>query len=231
MAEPILTIRPAELSAEILKGSGRESTARVAQALREFLQERQPQLSALVTISACPGQIVVRASGEHALDTLRSVEGVLGMEDRLPEALPFDEMPEIEANEKEFSLEATKSVQEPAARKASLRSKVRYFPTPICEWFEISDGELLLEEDRLVFKPKHQIVPDSGASPEGVISIEFENIKDFGRDVWWNVPCLGIETEQKAFRFGWPPRREEPESIFQIEEWLDTLRRLLGRRE
>jgi len=227
----VLTIRPEELSASIFGERGWESSLQAAEAVAKHLAEKQPQLAALVSVRACQDHIIVTACGARQLDTLRAVEGVLGVEDRLPERDVPDELPEIEVDEEEFSVSAAELPEHPEGGEEILRSRVRYFPLPTCEWFEIREGELTLWPDRIVFEGRYQIVGDSGVDSGGLISIPLRDVTRFERDVWLNVPCLTVETEQMAYRFGWPASRDVPERLFYVEEWLDALRRILGRGE
>ena len=228
MEGPMLTIRLEELSSSVLGDRGRESSLQAAEAVMAYLREKQPQLAQALSIRACQDHIIVRASGANQLGTLRAVEGVLGVEDRLPED-SSDDLPEIEVDVDEFLVPAAQAVESPEGGEEILRSRARYFPLPTCEWFEIREGELALWPDRVVFEGSYQIVGDSSADSGDLINIPLREVVRFERDVWWNVPCLTIETAQKAYRFGWPAARDVPERLFDVEEWLDALRGILGR--
>jgi len=222
MAGPVLIIRRDELNAAILGAAGDDSSAGVAEAVERFLREREPQLAALLSVRRCTEGIAITATGKGPLDMLRAVEGVLGIEDRLPEVVAAEDLPEIEVEQEEFSLSVVERPEPQLLAEEILRSKVRYFPLPTCQWFEISEGDLVLTAESITFEPRRHITADQDADTRGFIIVPLTQVKALRRDYWLNVPCIRIETAKRAYRYGWPAWRQEPETIFEVEEWLDT---------
>ena len=235
MSHHVLTIYPEDLGPRVLPPAGRRPTGEeIAAAVRHFLQEHQPRIAELVRVEAGEGHAAVivlpphqggtaRRGASNALDLLRAVEGSLGMADKLPEVLDPENLPELAVDAREFPVTLTEDKDEPWEGPERLRSKVRYFPLPTCQWFEICDGELILAPDRIIFEPHSVIVREDDEDFSGRQVISLTSVVEVRRDTWWHVPCLRIETRQKAYRYGWPARRGEPGRDFELDEWLSLL--------
>jgi len=226
MAERKLEIRPDELSQALLEHPREASAEDAAEAVRGFLNEKQPRLAARVMVHAAAGVVVIECAGERALDTLRAVEGVLGIPDRLPEVSASEDLPELEWNE-----EPVEPAQEAQPRFASdeevLRSRVRYFPLPECQWFDIRQGILTLTGEKIVFQPEHHIPSVAGDSSKEHMEIPLGAITGIIEDTWFHLRCLRVETELEAYRFGRAQHRGKVELIFEVDDWLQALRHRL----
>jgi len=227
-----LTVEPSELDSRIVEGLPEDCGAREgALALATFLRERQPQLASAVRVGHSGERIVVLPSGERPLETLRAVQALLGVSDRLPGEVPSKELPEIEVDAEEFHIEPVAQEPGPTYAQEALGSRVRYFPHPSCEWFEISEGELFLTKRDIDFRPRWQITTEVGEKREGGHHIPLEAVKRFHWDSFLGIPCLNIETPHKTYRYGWASVREEPESVFDVDEWIEILGQLIGWKE
>ncbi len=228
--EEQMRIPAAELSARVLGApAGALSPQARAYAVRRWLQRRRPALAGAITVEAAEGGVLLRAEGEVAEARLREARELLRPEHPAAAA----EEVEIEVDAAEFAVETTGTPEpEPARREPErLRSEVRYFPYPTCEWFEISTGELVLTERRVRFEPRLQIVGESGWGRSGEHEHPLEDLLRFWRGEWWDVPCLMLQMPQRTYRYGWPARRQEPGTIFEVDEWLSLLRSITGRWE
>lgn len=231
MAEPRLEIRPDELSRKVLENPSEVPADRAAEAVRDFLSMQQPDLASRVEVRARGSLLVVECTGERPLATLRAVEGILGVEDRLPEVGDTAGLPEIEWEEEVVA--AAEGVQ--ATGRASdgevLRSRVRYFPLPECEWFDIRQGILTLTEGKIVFQPEHRIPSVAGEGSKELVEIQLADITNFREDTWVHLRCLRIETYLEDYRFGRAAHRDKVELIFEVDDWLHALRNRLGKEE
>lgn len=110
-----------------------------------------------------------------------------------------------------------------------LWSQVRYFPLPEAAWFEICEGRLELLPTAVEFEPRYTMSqPEEGPEAQRH-RMEFDQIVRICRDNWLNVPCLRIEVDDEAYRYGWTSRREDVKGVFNVEEWLRALRYRLGK--
>jgi len=224
MAEGQLTLLPAELSFRVFQmNPAHIGAAEAARAVLSFLERKRPGLAQALEVSSEGPQIVIRASGEAPDQMLREVAELLGLtEDRQP-------VGEIDAPPEDFTIQVIQFAQEePHLEREVLRSRVRYFPHPVCEWFEMSTGELVLSDVRLVYEPEWAVLPEDWAASQkqGVHSIALTEITAVYRGEWWDVPCLMVETGGKTFRYGWPAEREEA-AEFDVDEWVEEMRFLL----
>jgi hypothetical protein len=105
-----------------------------------------------------------------------------------------------------------------------LLSKVRYFPLPTAEWYEICEGWLNLTEDEIDFEPQFTIgQPERGASSRHH-SVKLNDITLVRRDRWLSIPCLRIEAGGDAYRYGWTSQRKKVHEVFNVEEWIKVLK-------
>jgi len=230
MAEQKLEIRPDELSPEILDNPTEASADEAANAVSEFLRETQPQLVGQITVRVAGGFVAVEASGERPLDTLRAVEGVLGIRDRLPEVEDTEELPDLEWGE--GTVEASETTRGGwVSDEEVLRSRVRYFPLPECQWFDIRQGILTLTEAKIDFQPEHHIPSVAGEATSESMEIPLADITEFMEDTWLHLRCLRIETELEAYRFGRAQHRGKVELVFEVDDWLQALRYRLAKEE
>jgi len=199
------------------------SPAAAASAVRRFLERKRPGLAQALEIEAAPGGVMLRARGEapgamlhEALDLLESTRP------------PVAER-EIEVDPEEFAIETAEGVADVLHEREVLRSRVRYFPYPICEWFEISTGELALSDHRVTYEPEWQIMQDEAAHASGQHLIPLNSVDRVERGEWWDVPCLMIYTPRTTYRYGWPAERRDIELLFDVDEWLLRIRQLLER--
>jgi len=234
MSRCVLTIYPDDLSAGVLPAAGQDASgAELAAAVQEFLTRHQPWLAERVEVLSRQGCAVVTAretpgpprAGERPLELLRAVQGVLGMADRLPEVHGDGDMPEIEADAAQFDFPCSSWDEGDAAPEAVLQSKVRSFPLPEAEWYEICEGVLTLTHDRIVFEPRYWApLEDKERSTRRHVLL-LKDVSEVARDLWLHIPCLRVETQDAAYRYGWPPRREDLHSTFEVDEWLEALKR------
>jgi len=234
----VLTISAREVSGRVLGLAGPEPTGEgLAEAVRRYLGRHQPWLAERVVVGADGPLAVVLPKaprggrpGEGALELLRAVEGVLGMADKLPEVPPEAELPELEVDGDLLGhVESVNPAAVAGEDPVLLRSKVRHFPLPVAEWFEIREGWLTLTPRRIRFEPRPRPALAEGGAASGEHAVALGRVRGVRRDTWCHVPCLRVETDGGPYRYGWPPRREEPGSSFDVTEWLETLRTLLER--
>jgi len=233
----MLSVHADEVSARLLAQIGPTPTgAALAEAVGAFLRH-QPWIAERVEVQACEGHAVVvararpqhgRSAAEDPLELLRAVEGLLGMEDKLPEVLDADELPEIDVGDEDLPVPAAEGPRHARAALELLRSRARCFPLPRAEWFEIQEGQLVLTSDRIVFEPRYRMGLAEGAPTARGHSIPLSEILDVGRDTWCDVPCLRVDAADRSCRYGWPPRREDPASNFDVAEWLEKLKSITG---
>ena len=236
MSEHALDVYAREVSARLTQGLGADPSGdQVAAAVRAFLVEHQPWLAARVRVAAGDGCAVVTAPasgpvrlGERPIDLLRAVQGVMGMADKLPEVHSDEGLPEVHADPAHFLLPAEDPAPERPEGTEILRSRVRYFPLPTCEWFEVCDGELILQPLRVTFEPECQIMSERRSmGTAGKHVLELGRVRRVRRDSWWVLPCLRLDVNEGAYRYGWPALRTDPAAEFELDEWLATLKRLM----
>lgn len=215
-AEAERRLKVSDLSPQVAGAEGG-----VADAVRRLLKRRDPSLAERVEVRPEERAVLLRAEGDEAAVLLRQAERALTVD-------PVGEAEgELEVDPAAFSIETNPEVPAAVQREELLRSRVRYLPYPVCEWFEISKGELVLTGAEIVFEPKQQITPEEGTAPSGEIRVPLEQVTEVRRGEWCQVPCLMIETPGRTYRYGWPAERRGLESIFNVDEWIARLRALL----
>jgi hypothetical protein len=220
-----MRLAPSELSFRVLqKEPSSVSADQAVRAVTRFLQRKRKGLAKALEISASGGEVVIRASGEAPHEMLREAGELLGLGQDAESHL------EIEVDPAEFAVAVLDiASEEPRLEQEILRSKVRYFPHPSCEWFEISSGLLLLSSRQVAYEPDYVVMADDQAgAQEGAHAVALGDIRRVYRGEWWDIPCLMIETADRTYRYGWASERAEPETVFEVDEWLDEIRFLLG---
>jgi hypothetical protein len=215
---------PSQLSFRVLqKDPFAVSVEQAARAVTRFLQRKREGLTQALEISASGDEVVIRASGEAPDEMLREAGELLGLGEEPEPHL------EIEVDPAEFAIKVLDVTSEEAhLEEEILRSKVRYFPYPSCEWFEVSSGHLLLTDHRVVYEPDYVIMADEDGGPQqDARAVALGEIKRVYRGEWWDIPCLMIETAGRTYRYGWAAEREELETVFEVDEWLQEIRFLL----
>ncbi len=221
-----ITIDPAELGFWVLRGLPEMVTAEeAAGAVRHYVERKRSGLAEVLQVAAREGAVVVRAEGEFPEETLREFRDLLDAGRVMRVAGEIDVPPE------EFAIDAGELPEEAFDETETLRSHVRYFPHPVCEWFEVSAGELVLTDRQVLFEPQWQITREEDAGPSGEHRIPLADVQRFWRGEWWDVPCLMLQTAGRTYRYGWSAGRGEPESVFDVDEWLEHLRSILGREQ
>jgi hypothetical protein len=201
---------------------GEVTARRAAAAVREFIARLRPGLAQVVEVEAEGGAVVLRASGEWPREVLAEARDLLGLRE------PDDAEDELDVDAADFSVEVVDYViEEGVAEGEILRSKVRYFPHPVAEWFEISSGDLFLTDRALIYEPEWQLMQDEGAGRDNRLVTPLEEIENVYRGEWLEVPCLMVQTPGITYRYGWPVGRGELELIFNVDEWIERLRSLL----
>ena len=217
-------IRPEELSFRVLQADPqRAGPDHAARAVRQFLTRKRAGLARAVKVSAGPHDIILRAEGEAPEQLIDEARELLG----LGQALAADG--EIDVDAADFAIELVpQALQEPEFEHEVLRSRVRYFPHPECEWFSISTGMLTLSDVQVLYEPEWLIMGEHGQQKGDNTIIPISDMPECYRGEWWDIPCLMIQTPKVTYRYGWPAERRELESIFDVDEWLEALRRLCG---
>jgi len=213
-----MRLRPSQLGFWVLGTSADlVSAEEAARAVRDYVRRKRAGLAEALRIEPRGEVVVVRTEGEYPAQMLRELKDLLDAGRRLhPTA-------EIEVDPGEFTIEVVEQPPEGPEEGELLRSRVRYFPHPVCEWFEVSTGYLTLTERRVLFEPEWQITREEDAGPEGEHRIPLASVERFWRGQWWDVPCLMLQVRQRVYRYGWPDRRGELETIFDVDEWLAKL--------
>jgi hypothetical protein len=217
-----LLIRPVELSYRILREPPDDATPEAAaQAVAAWVRRTRPGLSGLLHITTTPSAVRVRAWGEYPDVILVELADLLGLhESMMPQGI-------LEVNADEFTVEVSSSLREADVEREVLRSRVRHFPYPICEWFDISTGMLCLTDTRVLFESEHFILSSPvGPSCVDALDISLDCIQRVWRGEWWDIPCLMIQTAESTHRFGWPAERTQIETEFDVSEWINALRAL-----
>ncbi|NLW50953.1 MAG: hypothetical protein GXY85_08970 [Candidatus Brocadiaceae bacterium] len=217
-------VRPEELNYRVLQADPlRVGVDQAATAVRRFLLHRRPGLGQAIRVSAGGRDVVLRAEGEAPEQLIEEARELLGL-DRAPAAEE-----EIEVDPAEFAVEVVpEALTAPHFEREVLRSRVRCFPYPECEWFSISTGLLTLTDRHALYEPEWLIMGDQGAERGETTFIPLSEVRECYRGEWWDVPCLMIRTDRAVHRYGWPAERGELELIFDVDEWLGALRTLLG---
>jgi hypothetical protein len=232
----VLVVYAHEVDERVRRSAGEKPDGlSLAAAVREFLVRHQPWLAERVEVKANKDCAVVVPRGgqpsRNAEELLRAVQAVLGMSDKLPEVGSADGLPEIEFDAPDLSFHGDSlSSEDELFADSLLQSRVRHFPLPNAEWFEICEGRLFLTPDRIVFEPRYVIGWTEDDKLARRHEIPLSEVLRVARDTWFYIPCLRVETARKAYRFGWPPKREDIWSEFSVEEWLATIESALSRR-
>ncbi len=215
-AEAERRLKVSDLSPQVADAEGS-----VADAVRRLLKRRDPSLAERVEVRPEDRAVLLRAEGDDGSVLLQRAARILTVD-------PVGEAEgELEVDPADFSIETNPEVLAAAQHEELLRSRVRYLPYPVCEWFEISTGELVVTEAEIVFEPKQQITPEEGTAPSGEHRLPLGQVTEVRRGEWCQVPCLMIETPGRTYRYGWPAERRGLESIFNVDEWIARLRALL----
>lgn len=217
-------LRPEDLSFRVLQADPQRIAAdQAAGAVRQFLKRKRAGLAEVVKVSADPHHVILRAEGEDPQQLIDEALDLLG----LGQVLSPDT--EMDVDPADFTIEvAPEVVSEPEFEREVLRSRVRCFPYPDCEWFSISTGILTLSDAQVLYEPEWLIMGDHGAEKGDDTVIPLSEVEECFRGEWWDVPCLMIRTPAMTHRYGWPAERGELDSIFDVDEWLEAMRRLLG---
>ncbi len=221
-----LRLAPAQISFRVLRRDPEGTSPRAAaRAVEEFLRRRREGLAEAVEVGFEAGVVVIRAEGAAAADMIREAEELLVEEARLAVEA------ELEVDPEKFAVSVGELAEEGEAEleREVLYSKVRYFPHPECQWFEISSGTLMLSDRQVIYEPEWVIMTEEGegALNPGSHVIPLEEVGRVYRGEWWDLPCLMIQTAGRTYRYGWPAARGEPETEFDVDEWLVALRRLM----
>jgi hypothetical protein len=218
-----LRIRPEELSFRVLQADPeRVAPDEAAGAVRQFLTRKRAGLGLAVQVSAGIHDVILRAEGEAPEKLIDEARELLGLVSAVPDG-------EIEVDPADFAIEVVpQALEEPRFEHEVLRSRVRCFPYPDCEWFSMSTGMLTLTNVQILYEPEWLIMTEHGQQKGENTLIPLSDVQECRRDEWWDVPCLLIRAAGAAYRYGWPAERGELEAIFDVDEWLEALRRLRG---
>lgn len=224
--EARMTLPQSRLSYRVLGGPpDRMPADRAAQALVAFVERKRAGLAQLIEVQAAEGVLHVTARGEWPEESLAELRTLLGLDDDRAAG-------EIEVDPGEFAIEVddVRGTEFAAAERVILHSRVRRFPYPVCEWFDISSGLLTLTESGVAYEPEYSIVDEAGRAGPGGLVVPLDDVRHAFRGEWWDVPCLMLQTAAETHRFGWPAERDDPSLEFQVSEWVDAIRRLMTRR-
>jgi len=217
-----IRIKPSELAYRVLQRSPDSATApAAAAAVHRYLQRKRAGLAAALEIEPAGRHVILRARGEVPHEMLREAMQLL------ESARPPEPTAEIEVDAEQFAVSVDEKVLGDSWEREIIRSTVRYFPHPVCEWFEISTGELTLTDKQIVYEPEWQIMQDEAAREFGKHVIPLGEVLGVSRGEWWDVPCLMVAAPGITYRYGWPAERGDLELIFDVDEWLDNLRKLV----
>jgi len=222
-----MRLRLAVLSFRVLQADPRLATPQEAvEGIKAFLKRKRAGLAEALEILAGEGEVILRATGEVPHEMLREARELLMPDwEREPAG-------EIEVDPDEFAIELPDELEEPMLEREVLRSRARYFPHPVCEWFEITTGELVLTDARVTYEPEWVMMQDGAeAERSGLHVIPLGHVIKCWRGDWWDLPCLMIQTPERTYRYGWPAQRGELETIFDVDEWLVQLRSMLPERD
>jgi hypothetical protein len=193
----------------------------VARAVHRFLAGCQSALMPHVAVGVDRETVIINISPRAVRGTRLGLEAALGLESRA-EAEREPIVGEIAVDEAEFEIEVSGDFEGELLREA-IRSVVRFFPLPEAEWFEICEGTLALGQGRVEFQTEYETLGDTAGRHLGGHEYGCDAIVSYGRDLWWNVPCLRVTTERRAYRYGWTTGFTELALEFDIEQWLKTL--------
>jgi len=216
---------PAELSAQIRDAADDSADPeKVIAAVRTHLAHFQPILLPYLSFDTDGGLIVLQISDAAPRGLRIGVEAALGLESKAPETEMEEITGEIQVPPDLFAIELSDEC-DTALTKEELRSWVRFYPLPTCEWYEISDGILSISNRNVMFKSAYQILGDEKSRAVRHY-YDIADVAQYGKDYWWNVPCLRIETGRARYRYGWATNYDEISLEFKIEEWLIVLGRI-----
>ncbi|MHC4479572.1 MAG: hypothetical protein ACYS8K_07995 [Planctomycetota bacterium] len=217
----------AGLSFRVLQMDPALASAREAvQAVERFLWRKRSGLAQALEIGGEQGAVVIRSRGEAPQEMIREARELLGV------GVDLTPLGEIEVDPAEFTIEVSEpALPEPEPEREILRSTVRYFPLPTCEWYEISSGELSLSDREVAFESEWSMIREEVRGPTDKHVLSLEEVDGCRRGEWWTIPCLLLATGDREYRYGWPAARAELEAIFDVDEWLTHLRTLLSERQ
>jgi len=230
--ETALIIHAEDLGPRVLGEAAPDAGASaLAEAVRRFLAEHQPWVAERVDVT--PGEhccrVTARAAlacarhGERPIDLLRAAQGALGMADKLPEVVDEPDLPELDVDAAVLELPVGPAQGAAGPPEEILRSKVRYFPLPEAEWFEICAGQLVLTSQGICFEPRYRPRESKDQRRARSHAIPLAQVTQAARDTWFHLPCLRVSTRRGAYRYGWPPEREELSTHFHVDQWLEAL--------
>ena len=224
-SEAQMRLKPMDLSYRVLRMIPQEATPNeAARAIRYYVSRKRSGLAQVLEVEATADDVIVRARGEDPDDLLRETVELLG----IGGTLEIDG--EIEVDEALFAIEVIDVPEaEPVFERELLRSRVRYFPHPVCEWFEISTGDLVLTDRRITFEPEWAAMQEeSRPNQSSIHEVELADLEEVFNGEWWDVPCLMLRTPGLTLRYGWPGDRGNLDTIFDVDEWITVLRSLLA---
>jgi hypothetical protein len=217
--------RPSQIGYVVLQADPEGlSPELAARAVRRYLARKRPALAEALEVAAEGPFVVARATGEAPEQMLHEAEELLRAgADLEPEG-------EVEVAADQFAVTVPEPAEEPLPERLVLHSIVRYFPYPVCEWFEMTTGELTLTDRRITYEPEYVMLSDEGPGQEraGTHDIPLADMIGVERGEWWTVPCLLVRTAERTLRYGWPAERGELDTIFDVDEWLIEIRNLRG---
>jgi hypothetical protein len=144
-----------------------------ARAVERYLLRKRRGLAQALEISADRGAVLIRASGEFPQEMIREAEELLDVGAAL---VPVGV---LEVDPAEFTIDVSDIVTpEPDPKREILHSEVRYFPHPTCEWFEISAGNLTLDNRGVLYEPEWVIVRDDPSRPTDQHVIPVADVRD-----------------------------------------------------
>ena len=100
-------------------------------------------------------------------------------------------------------------------------------PTPFSTRSRVT-GLLTLTDAQVLYEPEWVIMSEHAQDEGENTVIPLSDVQDAFRGEWWDIPCLMIRTPRVTYRYGWPAERRELETIFDVDEWVASLRELLG---
>ena len=218
------SIWPARLSYRVLQADPEAvSPDLAARAVERYLLRKRPALAQALEVTCRGPLVVLQATGEAPAAMLREAIELIGV----GAALVVEG--EVEVDAEEFAIAAAEPAEEVLPEREVLHSKVRCFPHPVCEWFEITAGDLMLTDRRILYEPEYVIISEGGPGQlrAGSHNTPLGEVLSFERGEWWDIPCLMLATPALTYRYGWAAERGEPSTVFEVDEWLVALRSLL----
>jgi hypothetical protein len=218
-----IRLLPAHLSFRVLQKDPATATAEEAlQAVQAFFRRRRAGLASVLEMRAEGDHIVLAATGEFPGEVLREAAELLSL------GALEEPVGEIEVPAEEFAVEADVQVSDFLDEREVLFSRVRCFPLPECQWFDVTTGDLFLTDRRMIYEPEWVILSEESRGEERPrYVVPLTDVRDVSQGEWWDIPCLMVDTVSTTYRFGWPGVRGAPDSIFDVAEWLEQFRKLL----